>query len=115
MTTISWEQWHSLGAAQEARFNERLLAYVEALLGNEAVTPCTFTSAEIVEAAHRMAVRIGARTEQQIARLVLILVSIDVFAVPARHAQSIGQILSDETELVDRRLSHAAQLLGIEA
>jgi ABC-type hemin transport system ATPase subunit len=115
MLTISRAQWDQLGAVQAAHFNERLLAYVAAVLEAESVPPCTFTPADIVEAAHRMAARIGARTEQQIARLAVILVAVDLLALQDRHAQSIGRILADEREGVERRLSDAAYLIGLEA
>jgi hypothetical protein len=115
MTTISPQQWQRLGVVQRARFDERLLAYVDALLGDEAAVPCTFTSAEIVQAAHRMAARIGARTERQITQVAVILAAIDLLAVPARHAQAVGRILGDEDEPVDQRLSDAARSLGVGA
>ena len=114
MLTISRKQFDHLRCAQQADFDERIFRYVETML-HQAGTPCHSSSEQFVETSYRVAARIGARTEQQIAQVAVIQVAIELLAVATNGRQSIEKILANQDEPIEQRLSYVARLLGIGA
>ncbi|HEX7637546.1 MAG TPA: hypothetical protein VF457_04045 [Burkholderiaceae bacterium] len=113
MFQITRAQWDALGDSQGARFRRRLVGFLEQHFGPTDPASPFRTPDEAVGAAIDFQRHLGELSELQLARLAVVLLTVNRCAVPPQGVDEVRRRLAQPGASSDERLDAAAAYLGL--
>jgi hypothetical protein len=113
MIRIDKAQWARFEDDRRARFQQRLVKFVEDRFGRPGPDSGLRSPEEVVQSALEFSGTVGVMTEAQIARLAILLVAVNRQRLPQDRVDQLRTVLLHPDRTPDERLDGAAAFLGI--